>query len=470
MRNDHLAIFFKTGEIRVTANREEIDYQQEVINVIKHRFNSYHRESLEMLSSVIKSSSDINEAYRKYGIIMQLIGCQRRDITTTFTWKDIKIRSQYSVPTTEGHHDDIEIRYYQQMYNEHIKECARGRQQRDIMLCGEPKTIIVENDGCNNIRSRVKTLMKNGIRHVMIIKLLKKETRDLLDREIGWSQMNVMKLSSVAPTKKERDPSDEGPIPYSGPSMSLIQICGENGFRRITREEAIKIDEKNGKGVYIVKSGGRMMMKLDDGRSLTERNNISPVLKEVKDAGMNLYLFKETVARRLGPGWKSLQAFMEERLKNFFETQQELIERIAVRKMVYEDGAMGSSYRNAFFALCKDQEKLTKLKKFIRSEDSLIIKFIEKYADVLKDQQGVDHVSVNAFMMVFGSQVSRTIYEKSMHIRKEIKKLNKRYPLFNFLECSGYSERHYRDCFVKIAKYVNMCDGAKRKEKIKLAS
>lgn len=218
-----LRLKFKIGEVPVTANREEIDYQSNVITYIKEKINLAIEELKIKLTANLKNATSLRNAV----IVWQEL---RRKTYGNFLaktqWNDLNL-SEFE---TIHFDDDLKLEGIISHYKRDshaIYNCRKAYGGWSLNI--NYSTLIIENDLKikSTIRPRIATLFDQNpkITYIAVVdftKIITKETlptgeiktkieiadekiistrKEKIEKQHHWSLLDIILLSTVAPKK-----------------------------------------------------------------------------------------------------------------------------------------------------------------------------------------------------------------------------------------------------------------------------
>ena len=196
---NRLRLHFKTGEILMTANREEIDYQPNVIKVLRERISNALKEIKVLASDKLKNAVDLYDANVQWKNI-------RRDynkIIEGLDWNGIKLNP-----------DGIYLRDYQAVIYHFTKYNNTISRKTGYYVSFTEKSLLTVEDSDQKTPSKAKiaTLFyKNpDVANIYVLVFnssdakVNKDNEEKFNKQFNFDKFNAIKLSTVDKKKFTR--------------------------------------------------------------------------------------------------------------------------------------------------------------------------------------------------------------------------------------------------------------------------
>jgi hypothetical protein len=321
-------LYFKVGELAITANREDLDYQPEVIRKVHDRLVAMVEEARTITSDSLKSATNLWEAsllWNKMSSVFRTFGIQgewngKNVLGDTIKLYDITVPDPNSAAgwgyrrwnIFEGHRD-TKVSVFSFDHNTGQVGLAKAgfRKKNVIRDIAVQSDVIVLEDEDNSEkpdRARVHTVFtKNpGTRYVAVVSFKDAAARGYVETALGWSLCGFGKLSSYDKTKR----------------TSVIQRGGYKVYRvkkLIYKDrspdwvpEMSKTTADTTGGVYVTINKGEIYI----GKGIKVSKDRLWKLKE--ELGIEIYGFLSKWARKdINPAWKPLVEVIRAKVDNY---------------------------------------------------------------------------------------------------------------------------------------------------------
>jgi len=328
-------LFFKVGELSVTANREDLDYQPDVIAKIHQRILDMINEARTTISNRIKTAPNLWEAsiewnsasieWNSASSVFSSLGIVPRWNSMKLISGKIDIYSMTNYNLQAGIREfsggeDAKVSVFERDPNDssgvgvQLAKEGYGRYNRKAVI----RRIAVQKDwkvleDISNIdkpdRSRVMTVMgmHPNIKYVAVINLTQKG-KDYLDNKIGWNSLGFESLDKYKKAKRARDTRRAG-----GYKIWKVKKLGKKlGKKQSRAYEWISDHSKSTAdatgGVYVVIKGDELYMS--DGRKISKDR----ILEIQALYGIQVHGFLSKWAKKeINPAWRTLWGVLKEK-------------------------------------------------------------------------------------------------------------------------------------------------------------
>lgn len=333
--NIPLRLHFDVGEVSVTANREDIDYQASVIEQIRKRLDDALAELRELLAAKMKSITDLREAYLYWKKLKkQTYG----NLLDQYTWQGINLNKfdRLSVDSKDGIRtacftSDASTRH----------GCRKSQSYYSQYLSINDKTLLIEDDTDDRgiSRARLATLFdtyspdnvvildftkkiveetdEKGEKYTKTIEAdekLIKTRKKIAEEKYHWTALKPLMLSTIA---KKVLPKE---VKVSGPRKARSKIIKVKEFDPETSEwgpaDMEKMPEKGVK-YYVQRSGANIWLnKADNVKIATSRLAELVTACNAAKLKITIYGCVPSHVKKLNATWKPLLGYMEKLLES----------------------------------------------------------------------------------------------------------------------------------------------------------
>jgi len=414
-----LRLFFKTGEIPISATRESIDYQSFVIVILQKRIKKVYNTLIKRLNDDLWDAKNLWDA----NIIWNLIKHKYEFLKDIASWNGHPLSEKITFKTNRWEDPKTNLYRYDR---EHDRDENRGwkvkiSKQRDrwrtynSIACIKGH-LLVEDDTLHTRppRSRILTLFdrRSDIDTVYVVKIPDHHLSNL-EKKYGWSALGITKLSTVPKTLKK---------PKIGKPQKAKSWAGD--------WIPCDIDVRNGNGIYVVQYKGKYYLDNDKKRII--ENNADYIKREL-DVRITSILAR--YVPKMGSGWKSLGQTLKEKI-DLLEEDPEIKE--------------WGDYKSDYTA---------------QDDSTLLFLITNGVVDLVLDKSSIFHEYFNANNKIMSVQsrvnsicklkmimgISNSKHKTISHLHD---KFQKTYPLLDILYLNSYRVK----CKIvskHIAKYVN---------------
>jgi hypothetical protein len=291
-----IRLHFQTGELPITANREEIDYQERTIQLLEERLNAAFVELRTYLTRSVSQAPTLTKAILAWNTARK--HPQFGHLITNTTWKSSK-----AAPADPAIMLNTELSLkgvYCNLYWEANNEFGFTRSQdKPTSMHLDDATVIVEDDGptATVSRQRLANLFASrpNIKKLYLISFYRKTTTETITSDTGlvtkkekiiadensyavnkkiaeitchWNYLDVLQLSAYEKKKIEVAKASSGPK-----ALSMRFIDAGSSMIRSDAFETLNVDKTKEK-YYLEASGNDFVFKKDNGEAvhLTHRD------------------------------------------------------------------------------------------------------------------------------------------------------------------------------------------------------
>jgi len=333
--NIPLRLHFDVGEVSVTANREDIDYQSSVIEQIKKRLDDALAELRELLAAKMKNITDLREAYLYW---KKLKSQTYGNLLDQYTWQGINLKKfdRLSVDSKDGIRtacftSDASTRH----------GCRKSQSYYSQFLSINDKTLLIEDDTDDRgiSRARLATLFDTySPDNVVILDFTKKivEEKDekgekytktveadekliktrkkIAEEKYHWTALKPIMLSTIVKKVLPKEAK------VSGPRKARTKIIKVKEFDPETSEwgpaDMEKMPEKGVK-YYVQRSGASMWLNKADNIKIAA-SRLAELVTACNAAKLKITIYGcvPSHVKKLNVTWKPLLGYMEKLLES----------------------------------------------------------------------------------------------------------------------------------------------------------
>lgn len=315
--NLNTLLFFNTGEIKVTAPREDLDYSPEVVGIIMDRADKI----IEYVRS--RASKEIEGAKNLWDAI--ITWKQKRRFYSTFgikpKWNGLKVyEGEICNYHVNGVHTQefVKIRrYYYDSETERPRAFTKKDQKARIPISS--RTCLVEDDGDkrNPDLDRVLTKINEGYSYVGVIKFLDykgdggKAGRQFMESTFSYSHLGVTKLSAIpkATTKTGGSPTKR----RLAKIKKLDSYLGRGGRVYKWDKTTLTAADMESDTVFVILRG-------KDPESKGEAVSPGDIRRVMRRFGIEVYGLQYKYRKQRQPAWVPFLGYCEKELKKLENT------------------------------------------------------------------------------------------------------------------------------------------------------
>lgn len=292
-------LFFSTGELAVTANREDLDYQPDVISKIKARLIEAYEELKIEAESSIKDADNLWEASLLWNGGFSTF----KSFIPNPSWNGKDLVDTITVPYNQE--DSIKIMLFE--YDKYNHSVAQVKQYRRFVrrVGVNNTTLLVEHDevGTRPSRLRLMTLFDNNpmVNQIGVVEFTKPEGRVHFQKHYNWNDLNATMLSTIV--KKILPPAVRAARKRRPVSKvkDMTRRDGRGGYVYEWSPSQTQLDDKDG-GVYVIIKDAKPLVngKVIDKSHIWRIKNIL----DIEILGIQ-YKYRN----KIGPQWETLTSY-----------------------------------------------------------------------------------------------------------------------------------------------------------------
>lgn len=449
LENNGIVLRFNTGDIKITANREQIEWVDESIEAIKKALKPIQKKLKEHAENEIRGCTSYLEAVLKwYGTVVRSYPVRDDALPA---WNGIPISP--SVTLKDGYSETYEMTKWdgkvklQRVYTDRYHKNTRSG---SITL--SDKAVIVLNDTNKDTISypRIKYLLalKEKKQAIIVNFRINKDT-GTTEIPVEWPHLDVINLSTL-PLPPRKSSGGGG---SAGSIISKVKIIEPSSAKK--EWEVANVDFTNGIGIYVMLKGTSVFLKEQHTLSKSEMIELKHQIHSAKHAGLidektpiEIYGVRKQFINKLGSGWihaldilKKFKVYLEDKSKDYTyiespcDTYHSQTGNVVIdigKKKLLPDNHIISEWVRAF----SESEKLSNYKALLRDCNDLL------------EYSGVKIVK---------KKVARKVARKTTKTSSSYPSIvTEKYPLFALIEARYYSRQ---STIVKeLLRYIRMVD------------
>lgn len=409
--------FFDTGELPITASREEIDYTPSAVARIQKEICNMLDELQLLVSEKIKNAKNLWEA----NLLWKKVRNEFSGIVNTVKWngKDITGDS----PKLHGHH--ISIFHYRRKDGNSFR---KSHGYNSFEISDTSKLIINDEVGvAEPRRSRLKTIFINNptVHTIDVLDLPEgaAERTDALDflKDTEIDLYDPTYLTTVEKAKTVRT----GGGGSAGKQTRIYEFTGEKYYKRDEWEKSDE-DLEDGEGFYVLLDNKKPYLEMTNSKGTKFSYSFSSRdLETIKNMfKITIYGVVKRYVDKLGSDWVSLENKLKEKkieLENdpaiqSYQDAQEEKEYKAPNKMYHLWNAISSSWKNK-----------------IEDKDCVFCKYLEASASVAKDDSKVNDLNNLKRMLQDFSDI-KSKAKNNKNLKSLYKDTIDKYPVLEIIE------------------------------------
>jgi len=310
LRSFVLRLFFETGEIAVTANRESIDYKETDFEVIRAKFGVAIAGIRQQFIDSLEGANNLWEA----NVAWNVVRTEYKDLLPKIEWQGHTLCStgnlslyDYSIRNATYRLDsDGKIRHRQHSHINFKENSILAFQDEMIMPIKKTKvyTLLLENPGCD----------------VQIIAIINRDNAqavyDEFEEKECFSEMQPVKLSTVTPT----------PLPKQkriiagkvAPKLKKLERFCEIFRADGSREYDIQISLKDNDYYYVIQHRNYYYIRPNQsyGYGYNEAIDYSDISQFAQEFNTDIIVVENKDIRYLNNTWKILDDLFLQKIKS----------------------------------------------------------------------------------------------------------------------------------------------------------
>lgn len=452
-----LRLIFQIGEIPVTANREEIDYQPQVIAYIKDRLQNVIEELKTQLTSDLENAQNLREAVLMWQTLRKKA---YGHFLSQTTWKDINLEN---FQTINLENLDLIITCFRR--DSHTSFGCR-KTYNGLTINVNSNTLLIENDlKTKGVRPRLATLFDKNqqITYIIVIDFTKKFTTEisatgaaeikidladeatvtnrkkLVETKAHWSLLSPIILSTIEPKKIILDPGDK----KTHRVIKIKKLIGTSESNSQWSEIDIKTLDTKTK-LYVVltnktiiwnnlKLGTKELFKI-----ITILNKIITILDPKLNLNLEIYGILPSYLKKIEDNWQPYYGLAQ---KLFVKYKSSLPNQFG------SDFAISRKFNSGMSEIFTSPEFINEL-----SSESLLLKYIKMSQEINDASFKVG--LYNDLCVFFGETYLTPTIDHQKDIEKIANKVMLVYPLLRSISFYSDEEGIKKD----ILAYIKMKD------------
>jgi len=304
-----LRMFFNTGELAVTANRESLDYTEETIALLKKRIEAIHKEICDLIAAEMDEAETLWQANISWAKVKKNFAF----IEQSAEWKGHKLYTKIKFYTYYSPKKNINFFYYIRNEDGNPKLKSKLEKYRDIYLPCSNNWLVVEDDEeyARPPKSKLNTLLDENpnIDNFGVVRLQDAAyyKQEEFKKKYSWEALKPIKLSTLKKTVRSNPPK-------------LVKISRVKRLTHDGWESKDSIDLKNGSGIYVPLYRNKAIRNREkfhqEEKELVGNTFGHDKLNSVRTKyNIVIYGILERSVGKLSPNWTSLEKFLEKELE-----------------------------------------------------------------------------------------------------------------------------------------------------------
>lgn len=306
--NHPFRLTFNVGEVKVTANREDLDYQKDVIKLINERIVRIIDEVCKDIENKIATATSLREAIEAWENIRHVSGSL---ILREPRWNGLELRSSFEF---NYYFTEATITNFTMDSSTEKVKAERRRWNRPSIRVKDHIALIEDDEGNDNVNvKKLRTVFKSNseITTVTVVRLDTPNARAKIEASINWSHLSPLKLSTLAETRAvSQIKQTKGTGVARGPLIPVKELVKRHHSRGAAYEWSPLdgFDTNANGGVYV------MILEGDCYRSPQKKCNKDDVYKLAQELGIKVYGVLSRQAKKLPSNWTMLEDYLRSRL------------------------------------------------------------------------------------------------------------------------------------------------------------
>lgn len=415
-------LFFKTGELAVTANREGIDTQEWVIKAINDRFMEF-KKHLE--TDIRKQIQGCTNAWEAWLITKQFQEYHIKDAE----WNNLKLNGQINL---DKKYVDTYIEYTYQSYYNKVQSSRPQPYEKYRIDIGKSTRLVEFTKGNNMKRAKLMPLFKNGADKIICVRF-KKDDKGVVTKPADWNSYAPLKAEDLVSETIEATGGSGGKIIKS----KIVARDAKNHW-----QEA-EIDLETGEAVYVLAQGNDFIDP-----ATKKIFSIEAIRQILSLLDTDLITLLKRYEDKVGPDWIPLSSYVEEKIKEFSPTST----------LVSFDGTKSPEYTTSNVLL----NKILKHIEEIDVKDSIAYQYYDLYVKMAAHKTDVQRKLVS-----LASWLKIPVTIKTISFIDLWEKFIKEYPLIQtnpyFYHTDGGVDDYVKD-YISYVNYRNALNSLITKE------
>lgn len=298
-----IRLFFNTGDLKITANREDLDYQPEIIKIIADKIDSCVEELRDECSKSVVGATSLIDAIKAWSKSKETY----QHLMVRPKWKGLELVESYTTPSYFSK-KDVDIYLYKRdgvAADGTIKFKAHRRTRyKGITIKASHNWCLFEHDddGDRPHIRKIRTLFIDNptVGYVAGVKFITDTGRVQLETEFNWKHLDIVKLSSTIKAKIIREKG-----PGRSALVNIKRLTTRRGYRvgTIYKWDGAVNMTASDSGVFVTLYSG------DQYRDVNKKTRIEKYIlyKLAAVLGVPVYGVLSRAAKKLGPQWIPLE-------------------------------------------------------------------------------------------------------------------------------------------------------------------
>jgi len=466
-----LKLFFETGDVRLSANREELQYDEKTCPIILSRLEDCQEQVSKLIESGVEKAGSFAEAVVKYNEFRTHLGFAiRKDWSPEWNGNNVPfgMSVQYAPGRTKGNDgtdhgweyiiDEFSLRKSRRTYS----KVLHRKKTHDMSFHSDGKLTLLLNDLSSErvSRSRVQHYMdENNVEFLYVVTASHGNIDEALDRmtednhkKISPRLFDTVLMSTIVVPRKKAGGRRRG----QGSSRSAYSAFEYDKSYTANRScdnywRPVEIDMENDEGVYVTISGRRNERYMD--KKEISDSNVNAIISFIDDDDLKIYGIRERDLKKLGDNWKPLHVLLEERIQEALDdldlTEQDVADRICSSSEACFEPHQGMFYHDSNKMIAE----IFNLNKHLLLPSSTLRQYME-----MNNKANDEHKEVASLWNVMSLRGKVPEGKKLYDLKKLERECRESYPL-----C--YSLRVHATNIKDVSQYIMLVDKEKAEEK-----
>jgi hypothetical protein len=462
--NQGVALYFNTGDLNVAANRDTLHYDDRTKENIYKKLLSIKNDITNSINDYIGNCSSYLEALYFYKEFLKKFDTCSYAYKSSFKfipkWNDIEIRQVINTKQSK-----LQIRKFWRKTADIISSDS----VYDLHI-DKNSVYILNNLDKSNLRQYADAILNNEVKNVFFFSLVNDvEEGDNISTLLtegldDFKSKNDFDLNLID-IKNISDFSPKKPVKKTK-SVKVEAFIFDKSYAQYSQKSerylrSTQIDEKNGKGYYVVVNGHKSKLFFDkDLKHAITNEEIKYLYEFLMNEGEldeEIYVVRHKNLSKLGKNWKPLIEKAELVFKNLIPNNDE--------------SYLPTLEHSSCFLLSKKFNAITEpdmVKILITNKNSVLLEYIEESAKTETLLSKMHQLKTISFILKIHSNEDIKLSKlESLAIKaKEL------YPLCSHLDGWSYYNYGYKndnypskeDFFKFIADYINLVDDAENQK------
>jgi len=333
-----IKIYFDTGELSITANREEIDYNEKTISLIVKRLEDIIAEIKDKLSQKISSANNLWEA----NVLFSEAKNNMSSLAKEAEWCGHKVYGYLEgITNIKG----CEIHHYTRTNNSPNGRLFRkNKHYGTVFTTKDSKLAIHDDDTINPSSLKIQTLFaenKNIVSFFILCLPREKQNRDEAQKKLKEQEIDLYDVIYLSKTTKSKIQRKNPTARNSAVTLSKVYKFYNNKGNDMVWTSEDK-DLTNDDGVYVIVKDKEAYLDYDTPNQKKIENSTLSFMK--KKLNVPIYGISCRYKNKIGPKWINLKI-------KTVEVFEDMIKRIQDNNIVID---INKNHNNLNYEITKN--------------------------------------------------------------------------------------------------------------------